>query len=86
MKKIKEKIKEYRPDKNSVKTDIDEKLSWKIKPKKDYVNFDLKFSKVYEEDEVEIVVKIGGEVNYFSSPKGTKDVIQSASFSATKKF
>jgi len=34
------------------------------------------------------IVKIGGEVNYFYSPKGAADFIKlkSAEFSATKKF
>jgi len=76
----------YRPDKNSVDIDDTSELSWKIKPKKDCTNFELKFSKTFEEDDVEITVKVGGQVNYFTSPKGTKDIINKASFEATKRF
>ncbi len=32
------------------------------------------------------MIKIGGEANYFNSPKGTSSFIQSAEFCATKKF
>jgi hypothetical protein len=82
-----ETAKKYRPDKNSVKFGEDGgELKWKVKPGAEKTKFNLEWNKNFEEDDVEITVKIGGEVNYFTSPKGTKDIIQSAEFSATKKF
>jgi hypothetical protein len=77
---------EYRPDSNSIETSDGAELSWKIKPVKDKVDLNFKFDKKFVEDDVEITVKIGGQVNYFSSPKGSVDMVKNVSFSATKKF
>lgn len=63
----------------------DSTLKCKIKPKKDKTKIALEWNKDFIADDVEITVKINGEVNYFKSNKGS-DMIESATFCATKKF
>ncbi|OQB40323.1 MAG: hypothetical protein BWY04_01375 [candidate division CPR1 bacterium ADurb.Bin160] len=63
----------------------DSTLKCKIKPKKDKTKIALEWNKSFIEDDVEITVKVNGNVNCFNSPKGS-DIIQSATFCATKKF
>jgi len=86
IKTVKQVIKDFRPDKNNVQLPDGTNLAWKIKPGTKSTKFGLTFDKNFADTDVEITVKIGGEVNYFNSPKGVKDVITSASFCATKKF
>ena len=86
IKDTKEIVEKFRPDKNSIRLNDGGELSWKVKPGKDKTKFGFELSKDFTEEDVEIMIKIGGEVNYFNSPQGVKDVIQSAEFSATKKF
>lgn len=81
-----DKLKKYRPDKNSTILEDGSELKWKVKPGKEMAKVNLEWNKNFIEDDVEITVKIGNEVNYFSSPKGVKDIIKSAEFGATKKF
>ena len=86
MSDLKDKLLKYRPDKNSINFGEDGELKWKIKPSKEKTKFNLEWNKEFSEDDVEITVKIGGEVSHFMSPKGTKDVITSAEFGAIKNF
>ena len=75
-----------RPDKNSVVLQDGSDLGWNIKPGKKSTKFGLEFKKDFVDDDVEIMVRIGGEANYFTSPKGAKDFIQTAEICATQKF
>ena len=85
-KEIKEIAQKIRPDKNSVVLQDGTNLGWNVKPGKKKTKFGLEFKKDFKDDDVEIMVRIGGEANYFNSPKGTSSFIQSAEFCATKKF
>ena len=85
-KEIKEIAQKIRPDKNSVVLQDGSNLEWNVKPGKKKTKFGLEFKKNFIDDDVEIMIKIGGEANYFNSPKGTSSFIQSAEFCATKKF
>lgn len=90
--KIKQKIneikglKKYRPDKNSVCFDNGSELGWQIKPKKDKTEFNFEFDRNFENQNVRVFVEIGGEVQYFDSPSGIKDVVTKAKFGGTLKF
>lgn len=85
-KEIKEIAEKIRPDKNSVILQDGSNLEWNVKPGKKKTKFGLEFKKDFKDDDVEIMVIIGGEVNYFNSPKGASDFVQNAEFCATKKF
>ena len=85
-KEIIEIAEKIRPDKNSVVLQDGSKLGWDVKPGKKSTKFGLEFKKEFVDDDVEIMIKIGGEANYFNSPKGSKDFIQRAEFCATTKF